>query len=107
MSNNGLLPVSQRVYNILLKTGKEYIFNREFEHIVLNMRFSEEFFDFSGVRHELATLGLTKRNIDKVCSYLAWKTRFSLDDIYYIKKELLSAGYLQYQGGHRLYIKKQ
>jgi hypothetical protein len=103
--DNELLPIYACIYNRLLKLNKPYLYNRDLAQVILNFRLNGEVVDFSGIKKELAALGLTKKNIDKVCSYISWKMRFSLDDIYDIKQVLLKEGYLSYGKGHKIIVK--
>lgn len=105
--NNGLLPIYQLVLKKLCQLNKPYIFNRDIENIVINMKINKKEIDMKGIKKELALLGFTKLNIDKICNHIFWKMRYTLGDTYEIKRNLIKKGFLETGSGNRIFIKNK
>jgi len=107
MDNNGLLPVYKCALDMLVKSDKPYFYKKDIEEAILNFRFNKNSVDWTGIKKELAHLGFTKENIDKIINHISWKMRFTVYDVVDIKKNLLEKGYLFQGRGHKIFLNNE
>lgn len=108
MVDNGLLPIHKIIYDMLLQKHTDRIRRYEFTGIVLNIRFNEEMINklLEDIKTLLLHQGFSIRQVDRICSEITYRSRYSTEDAHEIEKTLRSKGYLEYTQDGWLHIKR-
>lgn len=106
MSNNGKYNIYDEVYKKLLKLDVDSLNVSDFYTLVENMRLPKVK-ALELIEEELLGIGLTVTQVDRICSSLSFKIRWTRQDARDVEKHLREEGLISKQGFNMIKVKKK